>query len=50
MLNVNKKNDYVTWKISIRLKIVKKFLIDRIQLIEWSWIQSYRSASKQQKE
>lgn len=31
MLNVNRKNYYIIWKISVRLKKMKKYLVDKIQ-------------------
>ena len=33
MLSVNRKNYYITQKIDIKLKLMKKFLINKTQLI-----------------
>ena len=36
MLNVNRKIYYITQKINIRLRMIEKFSIDRIWLIEYN--------------
>ena len=34
MLNINKKNYYITQKVDIKLKKLEKYLINRIRLIK----------------
>ena len=41
MLNVNKINCYITQKISIRLKKIKKCLIHKTWLIKYNWVRLF---------
>ena len=41
MLNVNRKNCYVTQRIGVGLKMMERCSIDKTCLIEYNWVQSH---------
>ena len=43
MLNINKKNCYITQKISVRLNKIEKCLIKRTWLVEYNWVQLHNN-------